>query len=65
MLFDAMDLLFEVAFKLVADNRDIFHIFPEPLEKRIDNLLDPTYSRNLLTLNIVKGDCVFLALWAI
>ena len=49
----------EVAFKLVADNRDIFHIFPEPLEKRIDNLLDPTYSRNLLTLNIVKGDCVF------
>lgn len=49
----------EVAFKLVADNRDIFHIFPEPLEQRIDNLLDPTYSRNLLTLNIVKGDCVF------
>ena len=49
----------EVAFKLVADNRDIFHIFPEPLEKRIDNLLDPTYSRNLLTLNIVKGDCIF------
>ena len=49
----------EVAFKLVADNRDIFHISPEPLEQRIDNLLDPTYSRNLLTLNIVKGDCVF------
>ena len=49
----------EVAFKLVADNRDIFHIFPESLEQRIDNLLDPTYSRNLLTLNIVKGDYVF------
>ena len=42
----------EVAFKLVSDNRDIFHVLPEPLEDRIDNLLDPTYSRNLLELNI-------------
>ncbi len=49
----------EVAFKLVADNRDIFHVLPEPLEDRIDNLLDPTYSRNLLELNIAKGDYVF------
>ena len=49
----------EVAFRLIADNRNIFHIFPESLEQRIDNLLDPTYSRNLLTLNITKGDYVF------
>tara|TARA_B000000441_G_C21745963_1_gene357752 strand:+ start:474 stop:2258 length:1785 start_codon:yes stop_codon:yes gene_type:complete len=49
----------EVAFKLVSDNRDIFHVLPEPLEDRIDNLLDPTYSRNLLELNITKGDYVF------
>ena len=49
----------EVAFKLVADNRDIFHILPEPLEERIDNLLDPTYSRNLLELKITKSDYIF------
>ena len=46
----------DVEFRLVADDRDIFHVHAEPLEERIDNLLDPTYSRNLLPLNITKGD---------
>ena len=49
----------DIGFKLVADNRDVFHVQPESLEDRIDNLLDPTYSRNLLPLNITKGDYVF------
>ena len=31
----------------------------ENLEDRIDNLLDPTYSRNLLPINLVKGDYAF------
>ena len=46
----------DVEFRLVADDRDIFHVHAEPLEERIDNLLDPTYSRNLLPLNITRGD---------
>ena len=46
----------DVEFRLVADDRDIFHVHAEPLEERIDNLLDPTYSRTLLPLNITKGD---------
>ena len=46
----------DVEFRLVADDRDVFHVHAEPLEERIDNLLDPTYSRNLLPLNITKGD---------
>ena len=46
----------EAEFKLIADNRDVFHVQPEPLESRIDAMLDPTYSRNLLPLNINKGD---------
>ena len=49
----------EVTFKLVSDNRDIFHVKSETLEDRIDNLLDPTYSRNLLPLNLAKGDYEF------
>ena len=49
----------EVSFKLVSDNRDIFHVKTENLEDRIDNLLDPTYSRNLLPINLVKGDYAF------
>ena len=49
----------DVEFKLLADNRDVFHVHSESLEDRIDNLLDPTYSRNLLPLNITKGDYVF------
>ncbi len=49
----------EVSFKLIADNRNIFHILPESLDRRIDNLLDPTYSRNLLQLNVTKGDYAF------
>ena len=49
----------EVGFKLISDNRTIFHIMPEPLENRIDHLLDPTYSRNLIPLNITKGDYSF------
>ena len=49
----------EVRFKLIADNRIIFHLLAEPLENRIDHLLDPTYSRNLLPLNITKGDYSF------
>ena len=46
----------DVEFRLLADDRDIFHVHAEPLEERIDNLMDPTYSRNLLPLNITKGD---------
>jgi len=46
----------EISFKLVSDGRDIFHIDAENLEQRIDHLLDPTYSRNLLPLTLVKGD---------
>jgi len=49
----------EAEFKLTADNRDVFHVQPEPLESRIDAMLDPTYSRNLLPLNIKKGDYAF------
>ena len=49
----------EVQFKLMADNRTIFQVNAEKLEGRIDNLLDPTYSRNLLPINIVKGDYSF------
>ena len=49
----------EVSFKLVSDNRDIFHVKTENLEDRIDNLLDPTYSRNLLPISLVKGDYAF------
>ena len=49
----------EVIFKLVSDNRDIFHVKSETLEERIDNLLDPTYSRNLLPMNLAKGDYAF------
>ena len=49
----------EVSFKLVSDDRDIFHVKTENLEDRIDNLLDPTYSRNLLPINLVKGDYAF------
>ena len=36
-----------------------FHVKSETLEDRIDNLLDPTYSRNLLPLNLAKGDYAF------
>ena len=49
----------EVAFKLIADGREIFNIKNEKLEERIDNLLDPTYSKNLLPLNVTKGDYSF------
>ena len=49
----------DVEFKLLADNRDVFHVHSECLEDRIDNLLDPTYSRNLLPINITKGDYIF------
>ena len=49
----------EIAFKLIADNRNIFQVLQEPLESRIDNLLDPTYSRNLLEIKVVKGDYIF------
>ena len=49
----------EVTFKLIADNRDIFHVSIESLRDRIDNLLDPTYSRNLLEISIEKGDFIF------
>ena len=48
----------DIEFRLIADNRDVFHIQSESLEERIDNLLDPTYSRNLLPLNITKGDYI-------
>ena len=49
----------EIEFKLISDNRHIFHLFPESLKDRIDNLLDPTYSRNLLSVNATNGDYVF------
>ena len=49
----------EVAFKLIADDRQIFNLSKEKLETRIDSLLDPTYSKNLLPINITKGDYSF------
>ena len=49
----------EATFKLIADDRTIFQLNSETLEERIDNLLDPTYSRNLLPINVVKGDYSF------
>ena len=49
----------EVSFKLISDNRSIFALHPEDLENRIDKLLDPTYSKNLLPLTLVRGDYVF------
>ena len=49
----------EVTFKLIADGREIFNLKSEKLEERIDNLLDPTYSKNLLPLNVTKGDYSF------
>jgi len=49
----------EVSFKLIADGREIFNLKSEKLEERIDNLLDPTYSKNLLPLNVTKGDYSF------
>ncbi len=49
----------EVEFRLISDNRIVFHVKSETLEERIDHLLDPTYSRNLLPVNIIKGDYSF------
>ena len=49
----------EVSFHLVSDDRKIFQVDAENLEDRIDNLLDPTYSRNLLPIHLVKGDYAF------
>ena len=49
----------ERSFKLVADGREIFNLGKENLEQRIDKLLDPTYSKNLLPINITKGDYSF------
>ena len=49
----------EVSFKLISDNRNIFVLHQEDLENRIDKLLDPTYSKNLLPIALVKGDYVF------
>lgn len=48
-----------IEFRLISDNRVVFHVKSESLEERIDHLLDPTYSRNLLPLNIIKGDYSF------
>ncbi len=49
----------EISFKVIADSRTIFYVQSEKLENRIDNLLDPTYSKNLLPLNLVKGEYAF------
>ena len=49
----------EVSFELISDGRNIFILHQEPLEDRINKLLDPTYSKNLLPLTLVKGDYVF------
>ena len=49
----------ERSFKLIADGREIFNLGKENLEQRIDKLLDPTYSKNLLPINVTKGDYSF------
>ena len=46
----------EVAIKLIHDEKDILNLQSESLKERIDNVLDPTYSSNVLEVNIVKGD---------
>ena len=47
------------SFKLIADGREIFNLKKENLKQRIDKLLDPTYSKNLLPINSTKGDYSF------
>ncbi len=49
----------DISFKLISDDREIFNLNREKLEDRIDKLLDPTYSKNLLPINITKGDYSF------
>ena len=49
----------DISFKLIADDREIFNLNREKLEDRIDKLLDPTYSKNLLPINVTKGDYSF------
>ncbi|MDC3166514.1 DNA mismatch repair endonuclease MutL [Candidatus Marinimicrobia bacterium] len=49
----------DISFKLIADDREIFNLNREKLEDRIDKLLDPTYSKNLLPINITRGDYSF------
>ena len=49
----------DISFKLIADDREIFNLNKEKLKDRIDKLLDPTYSKNLLPINITRGDYSF------
>ena len=49
----------EKVFRIISDNRTIFHVQRENLEDRINNLMDPTYSSNLLPVNLVKEDYIF------
>ncbi len=46
----------EVAFKLIHDEKKILNLQSDVLNERIDNVFDPTYSKNLLEVNSTKGD---------
>ena len=44
----------EVGFRLVSNNKDILVVKPETLGQRIGKVFDPTYSKNLLLVKLVK-----------
>ena len=46
----------EVAMKLIHDEKEILNLQSESFKERIDNVLDPTYSQNILEVNSLKGD---------
>ncbi len=46
----------EVAFRLTHDEKQILNLDGESFKQRIDNVLDPTYSQNILEVNNLKGD---------
>jgi len=46
----------EVAFELIADGIQILALKPETLEYRIGSVFDPTYTKNLIPIEIIKGD---------
>lgn len=46
----------EVSFELVADGMEVMNVKSESLEDRIASVFDPTYKKNLVTVEIQKGD---------
>ncbi|NHZ86935.1 MAG: DNA mismatch repair endonuclease MutL [Planctomycetia bacterium] len=46
----------KIGFSLKSDDKSVFSFQPESLTERISATFDPTYSKNLLTVNFEKGD---------